>query len=84
MIGFTSKGVLSQTEKCRWSKETTGKLLKNEKYIEAVLLQKTYVKVCFRSNKLKMWESMNIFYIGINHPAIVSRELLEKVNGKRK
>lgn len=35
---------LSPTGKERWSRETISKLLRNEKYIGEVLLQKTFVK----------------------------------------
>ena len=64
----------------RWSRETISKLLKNEKYTGDVLLQKTFVKDILEGKQVKNLGEMERFLIQGHHPAIVSRELFERVN----
>lgn len=57
-------------------------LYTNEKYIGSVLLQKTYVQDLFSRKQCKnMGEKLRYLY-QYAHPAIISQELFEKVNGK--
>ena len=56
------------------------KLLKNEKYTGDVLLQKTFVKDILEGKQVKNLGEMERFLIQGHHPAIVSRELFERVN----
>lgn len=46
-------GIGSPAGKTYWSRETIGKLLRNEKYVGDVLLQKTFVKDLFSGKQIK-------------------------------
>ena len=72
----------SPTGKERWSRETISKLLKNEKYVGDVMLQKTFVKDLFSGKQVKNTGELDKYLIQGHHPAIVSRDLFEKANGK--
>ena len=74
--------VLSPTGKRRWSRETISKLLKNEKYTGDVLLQKTFVKDLFSGKQVKNVGERESFLYQDHHPAIITRDLFEKANGK--
>ena len=54
--------------------------LKNEKYVGDVLLQKTYVKDLLSGKQIKNTGEKERYLYQHHHPAIVSRELFEKVN----
>ena len=77
------QGILSPTGKCRWSRETISKLLKNEKYTGDVLLQKTFVKDLFSGKQVKNMGERDRFLYQDHHPAIISRELFDKVNCRK-
>ena len=70
----------SPTGRERWSRETISKLLRNEKYIGNVLLQKTYVQELFSGKRAKNRGELPRYLIEQHHPAIVSRELFEAAN----
>ena len=76
------RGIPSPTGRNRWSRETISKLLKNEKYVGDVLLQKTYVKDLLSGKQIKNTGEKERYLYQYHHPAIVSRELFEKVNRK--
>lgn len=46
-------GISTPTGKARWSRETISKLLRNEKYVGDVLLQKTFVRDLFSGKQVK-------------------------------
>ena len=75
--------VFSPTGKRRWSRETISKLLKNEKYTGDVLLQKTFVKDLFSGKQVKNVGERERFLYQDHHPAIISRELFDKVNCRK-
>ena len=72
--------VLSPSGKERWSRETISKLLRNEKYIGDVLLQKTFVKDVLTGKQFKNRGELERYLVQQHHPMIVSRELFERVN----
>src|SRR5699024_3191117 len=74
------QGIPSPTGRSRWSRETISKLLKNEKYLGEVLLQKTYVKDLFSGRQVKNDGEKDQYLYQKHHPAIISRELFETVN----
>ena len=74
------KKVFSPTGKVRWSRETISKLLKNEKYVGDVMLQKTYVKDLFSGKQVKNKGEVHRYLIQEHHPAIISRQLFIEVN----
>lgn len=74
------QGIPSPTGRSRWSRETISKLLKNEKYLGDVLLQKTYVKDLFSGKQVKNAGEKNQYLYQEHHSAIISRELFEAAN----
>lgn len=70
----------SPTGRSRWSRETISKLLKNEKYLGDVLLQKTYVKDLFSGKQVKNAGEKNQYLYQGHHPAIISQDLFEAAN----
>lgn len=73
-------GTSSPTGKERWSRETINKLLRNEKYVGDVLLQKTFVEDLFSGKQVKNHGQQEMVLIQNHHPAIIDRELFKKVN----
>lgn len=73
--------ILSPTGKERWSRETISKLLKNEKYVGDVMLQKTFVQDLLSRKRFKNNGELERFLIPGHHPAIINRELFERING---
>ena len=72
--------ILSPTGRERWSRESISKLLKNEKYVGDVMLQKTFVKDLLSGKQVKNKGELERYIIQEHHPAIISRELFEKIN----
>ena len=70
----------SPTGKAHWSRETINKLLRNEKYVGDVLLQKTFVQDLFSGKQVKNNGELEKFLIQEHHPSIVSRELFMAAN----
>ena len=70
----------SPTGKERWSRETISKILKNEKYAGDVVFQKTFVRDVFTGRQDKNVGQVNMYMIHEHHPAIVSREMFERLN----
>ena len=75
--------VPSPTGKPLWSRETISKLLRNEKYVGDVLLQKTFIADLFSGKQVKNQGELERFLIQEHHPAIVSRQLFEIINQAR-
>lgn len=75
-------GVKSPTGKERWSRETLNKLLHNEKYTGDVLLQKTYVSDLLEGTQLKNTGEKTRYLYPNHHPAIINKELFQKVNSQ--
>ena len=73
-------GILSPTGRACWSRETISKLLRNEKYVGDVLLQKTFVQDLFSGKQIKNNGELEKFLIQGHHPPIVSRELFVAAN----
>ena len=75
------KKIPSPTGKSTWSRETINKLTRNEKYIGAVLLQKTYVEDYLQGKQIKNTGELQQVLVKNHHPAIVSAEIFNLVNG---
>lgn len=87
-LGFISdwlyeNKIPTPASKARWSRETISKLLKNEKYVGEVMLQKTFVKDLFSGTQIKNNGELERYLIQEHHPAIISRELFEKANRQK-
>ncbi|SCY24808.1 recombinase family protein [Alkaliphilus peptidifermentans] len=63
----------------QWYDSTILTILKNEKYKGDVLLQKTYTLDHLTKKKVKNTGEVNSYYIENNHPAIISKEMWERV-----
>lgn len=74
------KGIPSPTGREHWSRETISKLLRNEKYIGNVLLQKTFVKDLFSRKQLKNNGEHDQFLYLDHHPAIIGQKSFDIVN----
>ena len=72
-----NKGILTPTGHTEWNKQTIVRILKNEKYMGDVLLQKTYTPNLFEGKHKKNNGEVTQYYIKNHHPAIVSREMFQ-------
>ena len=73
-------GIPSPTGKILWSRETINKLLRNEKYVGGVLLQKTFVRDLFSGKQVKNNGELEKYLIQEHHPPVISRELFTAAN----
>lgn len=73
-------GISTPTGKARWSRETISKLLRNEKYVGDILLQKAFVRDLFSGKQVKNNGELERFLIEEHHPPIISRELFTAAN----
>ena len=73
------KGILTPTGKQEWNKQTIVRILKNEKYMGDVLLQKTYTTNLFEGKHRKNNGELPQYYVKNNHPAIIPREMFHQV-----
>ena len=71
-------GIKTKTGKTKWAPNVIGKMLHNEKYKGCTLMQKTYGEDLL-SGKRKNRGEIKQYYYEDTHPAIVSKELYEKV-----
>lgn len=74
-------GIPSPRGNDRWSRETISKILRNEKYVGDVLLQKTYVDNLFEGKQVANNGELDKVLIQNHHPGIIDRELFARVNG---
>lgn len=68
------RNIPSPKGKTEWSLSTIESILKNEKYMGDVLLQKTYTVDFLTKKKKKNNGELTQYYITDNHPAIIPRE----------
>ena len=73
-------GIPSPTGKILWSRETINKLLRNEKYVGDILLQKTFVRDLFSGKQIKNNGELEKYLIQEHHPPVISRELFTAAN----
>lgn len=73
-------GILSPTGKERWSRETLNKMLRNEKYVGDVMLQKTFVDNLFEGKQTVNNGELDRVLIQNHHQGIVDRQLFAQVN----
>jgi len=67
-----------------WRDSTISGILKNEKYIGDMLLQKSYAKDHLSKKQVKNDGVLPQYYIENNHEPIVSKEVFEKVQNEMK
>ena len=76
-----SRSVPSPTGKPKWSAETLSKLLRNEKYIGQVRLQKTFVEDFFSGKQVRNRGEREQWLVTEHHEPIVEMETWVLVNG---
>ena len=74
-------GILSPTGKEHWSRETLNKMLRNEKYLGDVMLQKTFVDNLFDGKQIVNNGELDRVLIQNHHRGIIDRKLYARVNG---
>lgn len=74
-----SQGIKTVTGKGIWDAKTIQNMLKNEKYKGDTMLQKTFTEDFMTGKKSKNIGQRSQYYIKDSHPAIVSREVFDKV-----
>ena len=62
-----------------WSRQVIQNILTNERYIGDALLQKTFVTDCITKKIRKNNGILPQYYVENNHPAIISRELYNRI-----
>lgn len=63
----------------QWAEETVRDILRNERYIGDLLLQKTYVEDHLSKRKRVNTGELPRYYVEDNHPAIIGREVFARV-----
>lgn len=74
-----SDGIPTVQGKNEWSAGTIARMLKNEKYVGDVLLQKTYVADCIEHRVEKNNGELPQYYVTGHHPAIIDRDTWGRV-----
>lgn len=72
-------GIKTKTGKTKWAPNVIGKMLHNEKYKGCTLMQKSYGEDLLSGKRKKSRGEIKQYYYEDTHPAIVSKELYEKV-----
>jgi len=65
--------------KGKWSMQMVRSILANEKYCGDALLQKTFITDCISKKVKKNNGEKPMYYVEKNHPAIVPREIFQRV-----
>lgn len=74
-------GISSPSGKELWSRETINKMLRNEKYVGDVMLQKTFVDNLFDGKQIVNNGELDRVLIQNHHQGIIDRKLFTKVKG---
>ncbi|RKW68674.1 MAG: recombinase [Veillonella sp.] len=77
--GLECDGILTGASKSKWHTSTINKILRNEKYIGDVLLQKTYTTDFLNKTRVKNNSLMPQYYVEGNHKAIIPKEIYLQV-----
>lgn len=73
--GLERDGILTGAGKSKWHTNTINKILRNEKYIGDVLLQKTYTTNFLNKTRVKNNVLMSQYYVEGNHEAIIPKKI---------
>ncbi len=77
--GLEADGILTGAGGKRWHTSTINKILRNEKYIGEVLLQKTYTTDFLNKTKVKNNGLVPQYYVEGNHEAIIPKDIYLQV-----
>jgi len=77
-----SQGIKTVMGKDTWDAKTIQRMLTNEKYKGDTMLQKTFTEDFMTGKRGKNIGQRNRYYVKDSHPAIVSAEIFDKVQGE--
>lgn len=80
--GLMADGILTGAGKTKWHTSTINKILRNEKYMGDVLLQKTYTTDFLTKKRIKNNGAVPQFYVEGDHEAIIPKELFMQVQAE--
>lgn len=75
-------GIPTVTGRGQWQDSTIRSMLRNEKYMGDVLLQKTYTSDFLSKKKVRNLGELPQYYVENNHEPIISRETFQQVQGE--
>ena len=76
---MTEEGVVRRCGSSRWSRKNVELILRNEKYIGRVILQKTFTRDCLTHKRMRNTGQKPQYVHDHAHPAIIDEETFEKV-----
>ena len=76
---MTEAGVVRRCGSANWSRKNVEMILRNEKYIGRVILQKTFTRDCLTHKRLRNTGQKPQYVHDHVHPAIIDDETFEKV-----
>ena len=79
--GLEDQGVLTPSGKTKWYHSTIQSMLKNEKYMGDLLLQKSYTKDFLTKERAENQGTFPQYYVKNAHAPIVPREVFMRVQG---
>ena len=74
-----SHGIKTVTGKAEWSTSTIDRMLSNEKYVDQVLMQKTYTPDFLSGKKEKNYGQLTMYLVENAHEPIIDRETFDRV-----
>ncbi len=77
-------GIKTVTGKNVWSTSTIDRILSNEKYVGDILMQKSFTEDFLTGKRKKNKGELAMYFIKNNHEAIISRDVFEAVQRKKK
>ena len=81
-LDLTRDGIPTASGRGRWHDSTIRSMLRNEKYMGDVLLQKTYTVDFLTKKKAKNLGELPQYYVENNHEPIISRETFQQTQGE--
>ena len=77
--GLEEDGILTARGNPKWFEGAVQNILRNEKYVGDALLQKTLIENPLTGKSVKNLGQLPQYYVSNNHPAIIDRDLWNKV-----
>ncbi len=81
-LDLTRDGIPTATGRGKWHDSTIRSMLRNEKYMGDVLLQKTFTTDFLTKKKVKNLGELPQYYVENNHEPIISRETFQQTQGE--
>ena len=81
-LDLTRDGIPTATGRSKWHDSTIRSMLRNEKYMGDVLLQKTYTSDFLSKKKVRNLGELPQYYVENNHEPIIPRETFQQAQGE--